>query len=495
MHFTGFAERKKGLLIYKQSDLTEMGKRKSVLNSASESKRSRMQSNDLPVFKAKESILSDIRSNQAVIVVGATGSGKTTQIPQFMHEAGFTKAGMVAVTQPRRVAALSIAQRVASEMNCRLGGIVGYSIRFEDCTSSSTRIKYMTDGMLLRELLNDSNLSRYSVIILDEAHERTLRTDVLFGAVKAIMKRRPTLKLIVMSATLNSAAFSHFFNAKVVDVAGRQFPVQTLYASEPQEDYADACLVTVLQIHKERPDGDILVFLTGQEEIENMEKLLNEHARALPAECDKLLVCPIFASLPTSQQAKVFDKAPANTRKVILSTNIAETSITISGVRYVVDTGMVKVRSFNPKTGIESLSIQPVSKASANQRAGRAGREAPGTCFRLFTEKAFKSLPEETEPEIKRCNLAMVLLLLKASGIDDLTSFDFMDKPSRDSLVGALETLYALGALSEAGSLTSLGRQMAMFPLEPTFAKVLILSKVKPNNNNNLALFLCLTIL
>eukprot|EP00842_Homolaphlyctis_polyrhiza_P007123 jgi/Hompol1/9/HPOL_001305-RA len=434
---------------------------------------------ELPVFKARDSLIDTIKAHPAVIIVGETGSGKTTQLPQFLHDAGFTDTGLIAITQPRRVAAISIASRVAQETGTTVGGLVGYSIRFEDVTSRDTKIRYMTDGMLLRELLNDPDLSKYSVIVLDEAHERTLRTDVLFGAVKGIQKRRSDLKIIVMSATLNAKAFSDYFNgAKIINVPGRQFPVQTFYASQKQEDYVDAAMIAIMQIHKEQPPGDILVFLTGQEEIENLEKLLNEQSRTLPPDAQNMLICPIFASLPTSQQTKVFEAAPANTRKIVLATNIAETSITISGIRYVIDTGMVKVRAFSAKTGIETLSVQAISKASAWQRTGRAGREGPGLCFRLYTEESFKKLADETEPEIMRCNLSMVLLLLKASGIEDIANFDFMDKPSRTALVSALESLYALGALSDKGTLTDLGRQMATFPLEPTFAKVLIQSKL-----------------
>ncbi|KAJ3284564.1 putative ATP-dependent RNA helicase dhx33 [Borealophlyctis nickersoniae] len=432
----------------------------------------------LPITAAKKSIVDAIRTNQSVVIVGETGSGKTTQIPQFLQEAGLTKKGMIAVTQPRRVAAISIAKRVAEESATKLGDKVGYSIRFEDVTSPQTLIKYMTDGMLLRELLSDSNLSRYSVIVLDEAHERTLRTDILFGMVKAIQRKRKDLKVVVMSATLNAEAFSAFFdNAKVLFVAGRQFPVRMFHTVSKQEDYVDAALVATFQLHVEQPQGDILVFLTGQEEIEALTTLLNDASRDLPPNCPGMLVCPIFASLPTAQQTRVFEPAPPGTRKIILSTNIAETSITISGVRYVVDTGMVKMRGYNPKIGIESLTVQPISKASARQRTGRAGREAPGCCYRLFTEEAFNKLPDDSEPEIMRCNLASVLLLLKASGVDDVLGFDYMDKPSRTSIIRALENLYALGALKEDGKLSNLGRQMAEFPLDPPFAKVIIQSK------------------
>jgi HrpA-like RNA helicase len=319
-------------------------------------------------------------------------------------------------------------------MGCELGSKVGYTIRFDNKSSPETKIKFETDGMLLRELLSDSKLSKYGVIILDEAHERTLRTDILFGAIKGILEKRKDLKVIIMSATLNAESFSkYFFDCPVINIPGRQHSVSVFYAPSMLSDYLDAALVTIFQIHKKEPKGDILIFLTGQEEIENLGKLIEEQAKGLEKGEFSLLVCPIFAALPTSQQRKVFEPTPEGMRKIVLSTNIAETSITISGIRYVIDTGMVKVRGFNAKSGIETLCISAVSKASANQRSGRAGREAEGFCYRLYTETSFNNLEKETEPEITRCNLSNVILLLKSAGIDDIVGFDFMDKPSRAS--------------------------------------------------------------
>ncbi|KAL6598776.1 P-loop containing nucleoside triphosphate hydrolase protein [Neocallimastix sp. 'constans'] len=454
------------------------GFKKSKKNLIGRAKALLPQRKALPIYSARDKITKEILNNKALIIVGETGSGKTTQIPQFLHYAGLSKNGIIACTQPRRVAAMSIARRVSEEFGTRLGDRVGYSIRFDDKTSPNTIIKYMTDGMLLRELLSDNMLKKYSVVILDEAHERTLRTDILFGMLKSIQRKRDDLKIIVMSATLDAEKFSEYFdNAKIMYIAGRQFPVKLYQTIQPQEDYLDSAIVTIFQIHTEQPDGDILTFLTGQEEIEAVEKLIIEHAKLLPVTAKKLIPCPIFASMPTDQQNKVFEPAPPDTRKVILATNIAETSITISGIKYVIDCGVAKVRGYNSKIGIESLTIQPISKASARQRMGRAGREAPGCCYRLYTEDAFDELADSTEPEIKRCNLASVILLLKASGVEDIFNFDYLDRPSKTSVARSLEQLYALGALNDDGTLSELGKKMAEFPIEPTYAKVIIQSE------------------
>lgn len=413
------------------------------------------------------------------------------EIPQFILEAGLAskELGGIAITQPRRVAAVNLAKRVSEETMTRLGSKVGYTVRFDDTSSSETILKYLTDGMLLREILSDELLLRYKVVVLDEAHERTLRTDMLFGMIKKIQQIREEkhkqgeegvhpLKIVVMSATLDAEKFSMFFNqAKILYVSGRLYPVDTMFTAEPQADYLDASLVSIFQIHINNPKGDILVFLPGQEAIESLTALVKEYATQLRPSQQKLLTCPLFAALPPSQQQKVFDPAPENTRKVILATNIAETSITISGIKYVVDCGLAKLRGFNPKIGVESLLLHPISKSSAWQRTGRAGREAAGICYRLYTEQTFRELEDDTVPEIKRCNLAAAVLSLKAIGIDNVLDFDYMDRPSRASLVRALEELYALGAINDQGQLSELGKQMAEFPLDPMYSKVLIQSK------------------
>ncbi|RLN87385.1 hypothetical protein BBJ28_00021469 [Nothophytophthora sp. Chile5] len=435
----------------------------------------------LPIYAHRSKIIEAVASHQVVILVGETGSGKTTQIPQYIWENDRAHA-RVAITQPRRVAAITVAQRVCEEANRGpLGDSVGYCVRFDDTTSPNTRLKFMTDGMLVREALLSPTLKRYSVIVLDEAHERTLQTDILFGVVKRAMRQRKDLKVVVMSATLDVALFRSFFSdfkPSVIQIPGRQFQVDVFYTAKTQPDYLDSALVAVLQIHldEKASNGSILVFLTGQEDIETLETLLDEYARSLPADALKLLVCPIFAAMPREQQMKVFEPAPSGVRKVILATNIAETSITINGVRFVVDTGLVKQRSFVAKSGMEMLQTESVSKAQAWQRTGRAGREAPGVCYRLFPEETFEQLSERAIPDIQRVSLEVVVLQLKCMGIEDVLGFEFIEKPLKTSLVKALEKLYALGALDNSGKLTTRGRQMAGLPVEPMYAVMLLKS-------------------
>ncbi|KAJ3669811.1 hypothetical protein LUZ60_010135 [Juncus effusus] len=433
----------------------------------------------LPIYPYRDELLQAVNDHQVIIIVGETGSGKTTQIPQYLHEAGYTKKGMVACTQPRRVAAMSVAARVAQEIGVKLGHEVGYSIRFEDCTSDKTILKYMTDGMLLREFLGEPDLASYSVVMVDEAHERTISTDILFGLVKDIARFRKDLKLLISSATLDAEKFSDYFdNAPIFKIPGRRYPVEIHYTKAPEADYVDAAVVTVLQIHVTQPPGDILVFLTGQEEIESVDEILKHRTRGLGTKIPELIICPIYANLPTELQTKIFDPTPPGARKVVLATNIAETSLTIDGIKYVVDPGFHKVNSFNPRTGMESLLINPISKASANQRAGRSGRTGPGKCFRLYTAyNYFHDLEENAVPEIQRTNLANVVLTLKSLGIHDLVNFDFMDPPPSEALLRALEQLFALSALNSKGELTKTGRRMAEFPLDPMLSKMIVASE------------------
>ncbi|KAH0543849.1 hypothetical protein FGG08_001888 [Glutinoglossum americanum] len=447
----------------------------------------------LPIARHRESILYLVETHPVTIVVGQTGSGKTTQIPQFLEQAGWCADGkVVAVTQPRRVAATTVAMRVAEEMGCKLGEEVGYSIRFEDITSSTTRIKFLTDGLLLREALVDPLLSRYSVIMVDEAHERSLSTDVLLGVLKKIRRKRSDLRIVVSSATLQAEAFLQFFarecgdggtegsetgssTGRIISLEGRMYPVDILYTEEPVEDYVERAVKTVFDIHAKESDGDILVFLTGREEIDTAISLITDRTSTLNPRAPSLLPLPLYAGLTSEQQLYVFEPSPENTRKVILSTNIAEASITIDGIVYVIDCGFVKLRAFNPITGIETLTATPVSQASATQRAGRAGRTKPGKCFRLYTEAAYKSLPGANIPEIQRSNLAPVVLQLKALGIDNIVRFDFLTPPPSELVIRALELLYSLSALDDYAKLTKpMGMRMAELSVEPMMARALL---------------------
>ncbi|XP_071947736.1 putative pre-mRNA-splicing factor ATP-dependent RNA helicase PRP1 [Antedon mediterranea] len=444
----------------------------------------------LPVFEYKDKFMEMLDKYQVTVLVGETGSGKTTQIPQWCLEYVRVKYALankkgVACTQPRRVAAMSVAQRVADEMDIMIGNEVGYSIRFEDCTSNKTILKYMTDGMLLREAMTDPLLERYGVILLDEAHERTLATDILMGLLKEVEKQRPDLKIVVMSATLDAGKFqSYFSNAPLMTVPGRTHPVEIFYTPTPERDYLEAAVRTVVQIHVcEEIEGDILLFLTGQEEIEECCKRLKREVDNLGPEAGELKSIPLYSTLPPQQQQRIFESAPpkksngAIGRKVVVSTNIAETSLTIDGVVFVIDPGFAKQKVYNPRIRVESLLVSPISKASAQQRAGRAGRTRPGKCFRLYTEKAYDSeMQSNTYPEILRSNLGTVVLQLKKLGIDDLVHFDFMDPPAPETLMRALELLNYLSALDDNGDLTELGSMMAEFPLDPQLAKMVIAS-------------------
>ncbi|KAK5997239.1 putative pre-mRNA-splicing factor ATP-dependent RNA helicase prp43 [Cladobotryum mycophilum] len=444
---------------------------------------------ELPVHKQRQEFLDKYHSTQILVFVGETGSGKTTQIPQYVvyDELPKITGKLIACTQPRRVAAMSVAQRVADEMDVRLGEEVGYSIRFEDKTGPNTMLKYMTDGMLLREAMHDHEMSRYSCIILDEAHERTLATDILMALLKQIAERRRDLKIIIMSATLDAQKFQRYFNnAPLLAVPGRTYPVEIFYTPEPERDYVEAAIRTVLQIHASEPEGDVLLFLTGEDEIEDACRKISLEADELTREVDAgpLAVYPLYGTLPPHQQQRIFDKAPGPLRKggrpgrkVIVSTNIAETSLTIDGIVYVVDPGFSKQKIYNPRIRVESLLVSPISKASAQQRAGRAGRTKPGKCFRLYTEKAFKKeLIEQTYPEILRSNLANTVLELKKLGVQDLVHFDLMDPPAPETMMRALEELNFLACLDDDGELTTLGGLASEFPLDPALAVMLISS-------------------
>ncbi|KHN98309.1 Helicase-associated domain protein [Metarhizium album ARSEF 1941] len=452
----------------------------------------------LPIAKYRDSLLYVIETHPVTIVIGQTGSGKTTQIPQFLEKAGWCADGkIIGVTQPRRVAATTVALRVADEIGCEVGKEVGYSIRFEDVTSSATRIKFLTDGLLIREALVDPLLSRYSVIMVDEAHERSISTDILLGLLKKIRRKRPDLRIIVSSATLQAEDFLEFFAAvgedqkssmsnddkpsetgKIVSLEGRTYPIDILFLESPTENYVGKAVQTVFDIHTQEGDGDILVFLTGREEIDSAIQAVAERIGQTGDRYGDLQPMPLYAGLSSEEQMYVFDKAPEGKRKVIFSTNIAEASVTIDGIVYVIDSGFVKLRAYNPKTGIESLTATPTSKASASQRAGRAGRTKPGKCFRLYTEQSYHSLPEANPPEIQRSNLAPIVLQLKALGIDNVVRFDYLSPPPSQPMSKALELLFSLGALDEYAKLTRpLGFRMAELAVEPMMAKTLLVAQ------------------
>eukprot|EP00750_Incisomonas_marina_P014050 INCI17591.2.p1 GENE.INCI17591.2~~INCI17591.2.p1 ORF type:complete len:589 (-),score=102.17 INCI17591.2:682-2448(-) len=446
---------------------------------------------NLPVYKVRSKFLSLFKRHSVLVVSGATGSGKSTQLPKFLLEAGLLPGkSMVGITQPRRVAAVTVAKRVASELRTDIGtGTVGYAVRFDNCaTNGRTKIKYMTDGILLREAMSDPRLRRYSVVVVDEAHERTLHSDILFGILKDLLARRSAasdgqegsavpFKVIIMSATLEMDMFLRYFpGSAALSIPGRQHPVRIYYPFEPVQDYVEAAMTTAFQIHLDEPSGgDILIFLTGQEEIEGAEAQLNRRARLLPATAGKVLVCPIFAALENAKQYEVFAPTPPGTRKIILATNIAESSITIPGVKFVVDTGLAKMRGYKATSGMECLVVVPISKQQAQQRSGRAGREFPGKCFRLYREVAFKELRDAAVPEICRSNLANVILQLKVIGVENPMAFDFIQPPSVSAMKAAMQQLLLLGALHRSdGQLTDFGRNMASLPLEPMYAKLLL---------------------
>ncbi|RKF62945.1 Pre-mRNA-splicing factor ATP-dependent RNA helicase-like protein cdc28 [Erysiphe neolycopersici] len=432
---------------------------------------------NLPIYAYREQFLEALAEYQILVIVGETGSGKTTQLPQYLHEYGYTKGGLkVGCTQPRRVAAMSVAARVADEMGVKVGNEVGYSIRFEDSTSDKTVLKYMTDGMLLREFMTEPDLGGYAALMIDEAHERTVHTDILLALVKDLARERPEMKLLISSATMNAAKFAEYFDdAPIFNIPGRRYPVDIHYTPQPEANYLAAAITTVFQIHTTQGKGDILIFLTGQDEIEAAEQNITDISRKLGSRVPELVICPIYANLPSELQSKIFEPTPEGARKVVLATNIAETSLTIDGIVYVIDPGFVKENIYNPATGMSKLVAVPCSRASANQRSGRAGRVGPGKCFRLYTKWSFMNeMEESTLPEIQRTNLNGVVLLLKSLGINDLLEFEFMDPPPTETLISALNQLFALQALNHKGEMTKLGRQMAEFPTDPMLAKAIL---------------------
>ncbi|KAL7493443.1 hypothetical protein ACHAWT_006645 [Skeletonema menzelii] len=459
---------------------------------------------NLPVYQHRDEICKLATENDVILVVAETGSGKSTQIPAYIYLSGMLtipkrKYGRtICVTQPRRVAAITLAKRVSEELGCDPGEIVGHRVRFDDTTDfrghDTTKIIYATDGMLLREAISDPLLQRYGMVVLDEAHERSLQTDVLFGVKEmATSLGLPPLKVCVMSATLDVETFQNFFpGSAMIKIPGRQFPVQLAYTDVPQEDYLDAALKTAIQIQKYGEDGDVLIFLPGQDEIEDLATLTENGAsnivqniKGIGTSIDSgstvmvngVLICVLYAALPPEQQMLAFRPKPEGcTRKIIISTNIAETSVTLDGIKYVVDCGKHKSRDYISSTGMESLGVVDISKAQAAQRMGRAGRVSEGVCLRLYPEVAFDTLEETTVPEILRVNLAQVVLQLKGMGVNDPRSFSFLTPPSPENIEKSFELLGALGAIDEEMNLTSYGKEMSKLPLDPVFAHLLLQS-------------------
>lgn len=428
---------------------------------------------ELPITARKDEIVAAIRSNQVVVVAGETGSGKTTQLPKMCLEAGLGVAAKIGCTQPRRVAALSISRRLAEELNVTWGRQVGCKIRFDDRSSPETYIKLMTDGILLAEAQGDPELSDYEAIIIDEAHERSLNIDFLLGHLKGLLARRRDLKLIVTSATIDTQAFArHFNDAPVIEVSGRLYPVDVLYrpldaaAEERGEtNYVDAAVAATEQVFYETNFGDVLIFMPGERDIrETSDQLAGRLAREVE-------IIPLFGRLSAGDQQRVF--APSERRKIVVATNIAETSLTIPGIRFVIDAGLARLSRYNPRTRTRRLPIEPVSQSSANQRKGRAGRVQDGTCLRLYSEEDFHARPAFTPPEIQRANLAEVILRMKAFRLGNIETFPFIQPPTPAAVAGGYALLQELGALDEQRELTPLGRDLARLPIDPTLGRML----------------------
>ncbi|XP_077167486.1 putative ATP-dependent RNA helicase DHX40 [Paroedura picta] len=451
----------------------------------------------LPIYRYRKKLVDAVRDHAFLVVTGETGSGKTTQLPKYLFQEGLAKHGLIGVTQPRRVAAMSVAQRVAEEMDCPLGSLVGYQVRFEECVSEDTSIKYLTDGCLLRQILADPSLSKYSIVILDEAHERSLSTDILFGLLKQLFHekeppgRKKPLKVVVMSATLDTDKFSEFFGGcLVVDIPGRSYPVKEIFCDlvGPRDAgssaYVTETVKVTLDIHLTSSAGDILVFLTGQSEIERACELLFQKAENIDYRFDVkdssvegLLLLPLYGSMPTDQQRRIFLPSPPGIRKCVVSTNIAATSLTIDGIRYVVDSGFVKQVNHNPRVGLDTLEVVPISKSEALQRAGRAGRTASGKCYRVYSKEFWdECMPDHMVPEIRRTSLTSVVLTLKCLAIHDVIRFPYLDRPEERRILEALKQLYQCSAIDRRGRVTQLGEFMVQFPLPPTLTCAVIKS-------------------
>jgi len=445
---------------------------------------------ELPVYKHKDLILAALENSQAIVVESPTGSGKTTQLPVILHQAGYAKSGAIGVTQPRRIAALSVSEFIARQMGCTLGGLVGYKMRFEDKTSRDTQIKIMTDGILLQEMKLDPWLSKYDCLVVDEAHERSLNIDFILGLLKRVLEARREFKVIVSSATINAVVFSEYFGeCPIVKIDAQAFPVTLIYDSPPSsiptpgvgrsELAADLLLSKILSIterwisekykNKDGDGGDILIFLPGEKMIKDCMSSL-----AFSPIGQYLHLLPLYGRLAKEEQERVFENAPKGKTKAIISTNIAETSVTIDGITAVIDSGLSKLNYYNPRTFTSSLVEAPISKASANQRKGRAGRTREGTCYRLYSRKDFENRPLFTTEEIYRTDLSEVVLRMADLGITSFEEFDFISPPSREGLLAAIETLNLLDALEGDRTLSNTGRLMTEFPLAPRHSRIIV---------------------
>ncbi len=430
----------------------------------------------LPVSQKRAEILAAIRDNQVVIVAGETGSGKTTQLPKMCLELGRGITGVIGHTQPRRLAARSVADRIAQELETTTGNTVGYKVRFNDQVSDTTLVKLMTDGILLAEIQQDRLLMQYDTLIIDEAHERSLNIDFILGYVRQLLPKRPDLKVIITSATIDPQRFSrHFNHAPIIEVSGRTYPVEVRYrpvvdeAQDSDRDQLQAILDAVDELCHEGP-GDILVFMSGEREIRDTAEALNK------LDLPHTEVLPLYARLSSQEQNRVFHSHHG--RRIVLATNVAETSLTVPGIRYVIDPGTARISRYSYRTKVQRLPIEPISQASANQRKGRCGRVAAGICIRLYDEQDFLSRPAFTDPEILRTNLASVILQMTALGLGDIAAFPFVEAPDKRNILDGVRLLEELGAIDtrEDGQyrLTAQGRQLAQLPIDPRLARMVL---------------------
>jgi ATP-dependent helicase HrpA len=431
---------------------------------------------ELPVVECRQEIARAIVEHQIIVLSGETGSGKTTQLPKICLESGRGVAGMIGHTQPRRIAARSVAMRIAHELQADLGHSVGYKVRFNDHVSPGTYIKVMTDGILLAETQRDRFLDQYDTIIIDEAHERSLNIDFLLGYLKQLLPRRPDLKLIITSATIDPQRFSrHFNDAPMIEVSGRTYPVETRYRplEAPDEDaqdtqITDGILAAIDDLWRQGP-GDVLVFLAGEREIrDTAEALRKHHPRGVE-------VLPLYARLGTEEQQRVF--APHERPRIVLATNVAETSLTVPGIKYVIDPGYARISRYSPRTKVQRLPVERISRASADQRKGRCGRVSEGVCVRLYSEADYDARPQFTDPEILRTNLASVILQMKAFGLGSVEDFPFLDPPDYRMIRDGYQTLHELAAINEDNELTEIGHALARLPIDPRIARMILAAR------------------